>query len=240
MPSFEELYMGFGYIRCKIISSNPNIKKLIAFSQNNVYTDIIIMFVYELQNTIDVTIELILDGKPNAYVYNRDDLIGTRDIFISWLYKLSKLKRKHPSNKLFKRSITSLWGCLCQANKITRTEQQIEDEKLDYDFFGTPKYIVENLSYNADGTKYYELINREKPYLHNLARIKASLTSFARIKTARIALMKLDKIVRIHTDGLVFNEPFNYKNIYGLLPEEKSTGLIKWINVNTYEKVEKI
>ena len=123
-------------------------------------------------------------------------------------------------------------------NTITKTEQQLEDENIDYDFYGTPKYIVKNLSYNADGTQYYELVNRENPYLHNLARIKASLTSYVRIKTARTALLKLDKVVRIHTDSICFSEPFNYKNIYGLLPEEKSSGNIKWINVNEYEKVE--
>ena len=71
-----------------------------------------------------------------------------------------------------------------------------------------------------------------------MARIKASLTSYVRIKTARVALLKLVKVIRIHTDDIVFNEPFNYQNIYGLLPEEKSSGNIKWINVNEYEKRE--
>ena len=238
MPSYDDLYMGYGYIRCKITCTDPDIKKLIAFSKNHVYTDITIMFVYELQKKMDIKMDLIIDGKPNAYIYNKDDLIDTRDIFIVWFARLSKLKLKHPSNKLFKRCLSSLWGCLCQANTITKTEQQLEDENIDYDFFGTPKYIVKNLSYNADGTQYYELVNRENPYLHNLARIKASLTSYVRIKTARTALLKLDKVIRIHTDSICFSEPFNYKNIYGLLPEEKSSGNIKWINVNEYEKVE--
>ena len=34
---------------------------------------------------MDIKMELIIDGKPNAYINNKDDLIDTRDIFIVWL-----------------------------------------------------------------------------------------------------------------------------------------------------------
>ena len=237
MPLYDELYMGFGYIRCRIICANPDIKKLISFSPNHTYTDIIIMFAYELQKKFDIQIELIIDGKPNCYKYDQEDLIQTRDIFINHYAKLSELKKKHPSNKLFKRCLSSLWGCLVQSNKITRTEEQCIDEELDYDYFGEVDWIIKDVCYNADGTDYYELINRQKPYLHNLARIKAYLTSFARVKIARVALKNLKNLVRLHTDCVVFNEPFNYKNITGLLPEDKTSGLIKWENQNTYEKI---
>jgi len=60
----------------------------------------------------------------------------------------------------------------------------------------------------------------------------------SRIKTARVALKKLDKVIRIHTDCVVFNEPFNYKGITGLVEEKKTSGMIEWKNVNVYKKVE--
>lgn len=238
MPTYDELYMGYGYIRCRIICSDPDIKKLISFSPTHTYTDIVIMFAYELQKKFDIQIELIQDDKPNCYKYDQEDLIQTRDIFINWFAKLSELKKKHPSNKLFKRSLSSLWGCLVQSNKITRTEEQCDEEELNYDYFGEVDWIIKDVCYNSDGTEYFELTNRQNPYLHNLARIKAYLTSFARIKTARVALKKLDKVIRIHTDAVSFSEPFNYKGITGLVPENKTSGLICWTNANVYEKIE--
>jgi hypothetical protein len=93
------------------------------------------------------------------------------------------------------------------------------------------------MNYNNDGTIYYELINREKPYLHNLARIKSYLTAFARIKIAKIALMKLSSVIRIQTDSISFAVPFNYKSITNLLPEQKTTGLINWKTCNSYSKL---
>ena len=237
MPTYDELYMGFGYIRCRIICSDPDIKKLIAFSPSHTYTDIVIMFAYELQKQYKIQIELILDDKPNCYKYDQEDLTQTRDIFMVWYAKLIQLKDKHPSNKLLKRCLSSLWGCLVQANKITRTEEQCIDEDLDYDYIGEVDWIVKDVCYNADGSEYYELTNRQKPYLHNLARIKAYLTAFARVKIAKVALKKLDKVLRIHTDSVSFAEPFKNANITGLLFENKTSGLIKWTNANVYEKL---
>jgi hypothetical protein len=194
------------------------------------------MFVYELKKKMDIKIELIQDGKPNAYVYDQEDLIQTREIFLKWFIKLSDLKKKHPTNKLFKRCLSSLWGTLCQSNHLTRTEVQLDKEGLNYDFYNA-EWIIKNINCNSDGTEYYELINSVKPYLHNLARIKSYLTSFSRVKTAHTALMKLDKVVRIHTDGIVFSEPFKYQRIEGLVPESKTTGLFIWHNQNNYELI---
>ena len=239
MPSYDELYMGYGYLHVKITCSDPDIKKLISFSPHNIYTDIVIMFVYELKtkNKMSIKMELVQDGKPNCYKYDQEDLIQTRDIFLNHYIKLSELKTKHPTNKLFKRSLSSIWGTLTQKNHLTRTEEQCIEQGLDYDFYDA-EFLIKDIKYNADGTEYFELINSQKPYLHNLARIKAYLSAFSRIKTARIALKKLKKVLRIHTDSITFSEPFKYESITGLLPEFKTSGLICWENVNTYHKIE--
>ena len=55
-------------------------------------------------------------------------------------------------------------------------------------FYFDAEYIIKDVCYNADGTEYLEIINQERPYLYNLSRIKAYLSAFARIKTARLAL----------------------------------------------------
>ena len=138
---------------------------------------------------------------------------------------------------MFKHSLSSIWGTLTQKNHLTRTEEQCIEQNLYYDFYNA-EWIIRNVCYNNDGSEYFELVNSQKPYLHNLARIKAYLSSYSRIKTARIALKKLDKVLRIHTDSITFTEPLNYKGITGLLCENKTTGLICWKNVNSYQKIE--
>ena len=232
----DDLYMGYGYFRCKIICTDPNIKKVFSFSPNHIYTDIMIMFANELKNKFDISIDLINDGKPNAYIYEAEDLIQTRNIFIKHNHQLTELRKKHPKNRLFKYSLSSLWGCLCQANKKTRTEAQLKEQNIDYDYFDA-EYIIKDVCYNADGTEYLQIVNQAQPYLHNLARIKAYLSAFTRIKTARLALKNLNKVIRIHTDCVTFSEPLKYCE-NGLCIENKSTGLIKWTNVNEYEKIE--
>jgi len=194
------------------------------------------MFANELKNKFDISIDLINDGKPNAYIYEADDLIQTRNIFIKHNHQLTELRKKHPKNRLFKYCLTSLWGCLCQANKKTRTEAQLKEQNIDYDYFDA-EYIIKDVCYNADGTEYLQVVNQAQPYLHNLARIKAYLSAFTRIKTARLALRNLDKTIRIHTDCVTFTEPLKYFE-NGLCIEKKSTGLIKWTNVNEYQKIE--
>ena len=234
----NELHMGYGFFRCKIICADPNIKKVFSFTPNHIYTDIMIMFAYELKSKFDISIELIQDGKPNAYVYDADDLIQTRNIFIKHNHQLSELRKKHPKNRLFKYCLSSLWGSLCQANTKTKTETQLKEQNIDYDYFDA-EYIIKDIGYNADGSEYFKIINQAQPYLHNLSRIKAYLASFTRIKTARLSLKNLGQVIRIHTDCVTFSEPLkNYDKITGLCLENKSTGLIKWSNVNEYEKIE--
>ena len=46
----------------------------------------------------------------------------------------------------------------------------------------------------------------------------------------------VDAIVRIQTDGIVFNKKMDL-NYERLIPELKTTGLIKWSHVNKYDKI---
>ena len=99
---------------------------------------------------------------------------------------------------------SSLWGHLQTSN--TKNLPEEEAEKLDIGMNGTEDYHIVNYVYKEDGKSYYELRDNKKPYKYNL-RLKPFITAMGRIKTAKVALMNLDKVVRIHTDGVVFSEP---------------------------------
>ena len=44
----------------------------------------------------------------------------------------------------------------------------------------------------------------------------------------------IDNVIRIHTDGVTFDKPYTVKS-ENLLPEKKTTGHIKFNNVNDYD-----
>jgi len=84
----------------------------------------------------------------------------------------------------------------------------------------------------TDNKEYYKLQSMIQPYRYNF-RLKSFLTAYGRVKIAEVAQTNLDSCIRIQTDGIVFNK--NLKITFPLLvKDDKTTGLIKWENVNKY------
>jgi hypothetical protein len=86
---------------------------------------------------------------------------------------------------------------------------------------------------------YYELVNMKQPYRNNFARLKPFLLSAGRVITGNVCMLYPEDLVRVHTDGIVFDKQrdeimTHFKTYPDLLPEGKTTGLIKWYNVNCY------
>jgi hypothetical protein len=231
-----------GYYRVLICSDDINFNKVFNYSKHHVYTDISLYQAYKCGNNgMKVKIELIQDGKPNAYVY--DKVVTTSSIFGKWYQKLSKLREEFPDNQLIKHLMSSAWGRLSQFNKKYLTFDEIIKNDLsvtmnlartDCDYF-----MIDEKS-NGRCT----LVNAKKPYKYiKLARIKRFLLAQARMCTANIALMYIDDVIRIHTDNVTFNKKHDdvmtkYKTYPELRIENKTTGLMKWNNVKVCERVE--
>ena len=216
-----------GFYNVKITSNDPNIKKIFAFSQENVYTSIDVKFALELKKTynIDINIELITDVEFNSYIYPLDTLEPSNKIFDKWYNTIVQLKIEFPKNILLKMLSSSLWGHLSKFNKKTFSEKE-------YDEMDDEDWIVDKIFFTKDINKFYKLINRTKPYYYNL-RLKPFITAFGRVKTAKIALLNIDDVLRIHTDGIVFNKEQTFK-IDNLISEDKTTNKIRLANINTY------
>jgi len=67
-------------------------------------------------------------------------------------------------------------------------------------------------------------------------RLKPFITSYGRIQTAKIALENLDNVVRIHTDGIVFDKLIT-TDLPNFIPEKKTTGRIQFNNLNDYHRI---
>jgi hypothetical protein len=60
---------------------------------------------------------------------------------------------------------------------------------------------------------------------------------YARLNISNVALDNLDNVIRIQTDGIVFCDEIDNTKYENLKPEDKTTGIIKWHNVNNYKSV---
>ena len=217
-----------GFYRAKVSSNDANASKLFSFSKDSIYTNISLNHALEL----NFNIELIIDDKPNAYIYEKG--IRASSVFGVWLNKLMLIKKIFPKNKLVKHLLSSLWGSLSHSNNLTKTWKNIQDEKLKVCITDEADYKITDYIWTNE-QEYYKLQSMDKPYKYNF-RLKSFLTAFGRVKIAEVAQENIDDVIRVHTDGIAFKKQMNLK-ITGLIAEDKTTGLIKYKNVNSYELI---
>jgi hypothetical protein len=227
-------YLQTGYYHIKITCENKTFNKIFMFSKNNTYTHYSLFQAMRYQTRYDVKFELVQDGKPNAYLYDETECESGYEIFGKWYEILVKIKQLYPKNGLIKYLTSSVWGHLTSKNQRNVKAEDIE--KYDIGLDNTSLYNIVQHVVVTDTNQYYVLQNNEQLYHYNI-RVKAFLTSYGRNEVAKVALKDIDNCIRIHTDGCCFIKEQNFK-IDKLIPEQKTTGLIDWNNVNSYEHVD--
>ncbi len=237
LDCFDKHNLDIGYYRVKITSNHEDIDKVFYFSAEHIYTNIDLQFVIENKKKFKFKIELIIDDEPNAYLYNNDYVESTSSIFNDWYDILVKLRKAFPKNILVKFMCSSLHGQFASANTITKSKEQVKEEGLNICYSDDADYkIVSYENYNFGEKELYELLNNRKPYKHNL-RLQSFLMSECRVRMANIVMHDIKNVVRIHTDNVTFKDVDPKFKIEGFKPETKTTGLIKWHNVNKSERL---
>ena len=239
LPPIEKIPLGF--YRVKITCDNDNFKKIFAFSKNDTYLDKSLYHAMKHKDTYNVKINLIIDSEPNAYVY--DSFESGHDIFGHWYNIITQIRALYPKNILVKFLASSLSGQLSNKNIIHKSYDEIINEKLDVGLSDEHKYVIveKHIYLDKQGHEqdYYDLRNTEKPFTYNI-RMMPFLTAYARNKVARLALKDIESVIRIHTDNVTFSTPQEFTKQHSMLdfttlkPEDKTTGLIDWKNVNKY------
>lgn len=232
--TIDELQFSPGFYRVKITSDNPDAKKVFNFSKHHVYYSQSLKFAYnELKERFNMKFELIIDGEPNAYVYEWKKFVKSKSIFKYWYADIISLKKQLPKNILVKMLSSSAWGHLSKRYKKVVDQCDLTDEMGFTDDF---KFKIIDVVMHEDDSLNYKIIDVNKPYKYNI-RLKPFITAYGRIRTARIALENLDNVVRIHTDGIVFDKPIT-TDLPNFIPEKKTTGLIQFNSVNDYHFLE--
>lgn len=253
--ALETKTIKYGIYHCKIISDDPYFKMVFSFSKNNWYTHYSLMFVLsymkkpdrmtsEHNRLFDVTIEPIACEK-NALIYENEDLVTGTYLFANWFSVVKQMKRKLKGNSIPKFLASSLWGTLCETQKIYCTEEEKLEWQADgytfsisLDDYNDVDYIIEDVE-ELNGTIRYTLFDMSKPiYKHNL-RLLPFITSFSRYKMQKLITKNdwFDSIIRIQTDSINFIEKPS-----GTMPEnfkldEKITGKIHYEHLNKYNKI---
>lgn len=224
-----------GFYRVKITSEHKHATKVFAFSNTNTYTNTSLQHAIDLRDDydIDFNIELIIDDKPNAYIY--DSFVRGTKVFENWIDKLFEIKRMHPKNKLIKHLMSSLHGSLSRSNCVFKTFESIESEGLDVSMGSSSDYKIIEYVCN-ENKELYKLQCNHNPYRFPF-RLKCFLTAFGRVKIAEVALYKIDDVIRVQTDGVSFKSD-THPNFPLLIADDKSTGMIQWDHVNKYKKLE--
>ena len=237
----------YGIYRVKITTDDQRFKKIFSFSRNNFYTHYSLKLAHKYKDIFNINMELIIDDKYNALIYDDENLVQSKEVFQTWFNFLSDLKQKFPKNKLIKHLMSSLWGHITQYNRKFFSDEDFadldfsditEDEKTEYKLLYIKRFVDETQEFGVKSR--YEMVPTEQPYLNNLARIKPFLVSYCRSYVADLIMKEniLDNVVRIHTDGIVLNKQHDFTHLkYYPKPEDKTTGKIIFKSVNNYEKV---
>jgi hypothetical protein len=222
LPKRKKVKLGIYHV--SITSSHPHIKRIFAFSKHNYYQDESIKFALKHSKKFNINIELIQDGKSNAFIY--EEYVTGREVFGNWFDQLIQLKKKYPKNRLAKHLLSSIWGSITHMKNVNKTYEQIVEQNIDVD----NDYYIHELIIKPN-TEYYVLIPVTNAYTFNI-RIKSLLTAFARNNIAKVVLNNIDTFVRVQTDGATFTKPIDNTKYEGFLPEAKTTGKLIWKHVN--------
>jgi hypothetical protein len=224
-----------GYYRVKITTEDKDFYKCFTFSKDNVYVDLSLKFAMKHKEKFNVKFELILDDKPNAYIYNEDDVISLNSMTSLWHEKVSALKAQYKSNGLIKFLASGTWGAIQQRNTRYYTYEEIQKKnkkkKWSIGVSEDDTHTILDMKTVKD-VEYYRVVNTNKAYHFNL-RLKPFETAQARNDLATLARKHLKHIIRIQTDSISFNKPLDINDTNYAL-EDKTTGLIHWDNVNSY------
>lgn len=241
----------YGLYRVKITSTNEDFNFIFNYKNDtNVYTHYEIEFCRKYQEQFNITIDLIIDDEPNAFLYKDEKLIDGREIFAPWYQRLCDLKKEFPKNGLIKLLSSSIWGYLSKTNKryynVVELDENpnitIDDDENNDNF----DYLFLNVKDNINDTKDYLLLNKKQPYTKNY-RLKPFITSIQRVVIYEICVqIGINKVVRINTDCVVFNKDLltdeDIKAIKKISPtfisEEKTTGKFNILHTNNFVPVE--
>lgn len=165
-------------------------KSLFKFNRDKWYTHIDIYTARYLK----LNIKLIIDDKPNGYIYERDCLLNSHFIFEKFVMEFFNLKKKGVEGS--KNIGNCLWGALCQKTVYPKKLKLTDEYNFPQDSTITS---INPLSNDMLVIEYY--YNR-KIFETHYARVGPFLLAKGREKIIKAAQPYYSHVKRIHTDSI--------------------------------------
>jgi hypothetical protein len=213
------------------------------FSKNHYYTHYTVNFCLKHKKQFNINLEILdIDKEFNCLVYNDKELIKTSELFNNWFSKLFEIKKELPKNKLIKHLLSSIWGVISQFKRtIIKTDEEYynldvsflnDTKETKYKLLDTYPYSDENFNIQY----HYEVVEAEQPYKYNF-RLKPFLTSYSRKMLGEFILQEncINNVMRIHTDGIVFNKNFDFSHLPYYPIDDKEQINLRKIYINPFE-----
>ena len=185
-------YYKYGIYRVKITNID---RRLLVENNDNYYTHIDINRALELKYDV----ELIIDDKPNALLYEGKLINGAKLFkeFIDYLFEF-----KNAKFSCVKKYINCLWGVLCQTDKFTvntKKSPMIKEGKT------VLTMLPIGNGEDIDGFM-MDVCDRKHLYENDYARIKPFITAKARYNISKVIEKNIDNLVYSHTDSVILTE----------------------------------
>ena len=108
--------------------------------------------------------------------------------------------------------MSSLWSSLSKPERITKTDEEIQNENLSVDMGFNNKdlqYFIEEYE-NYGNRDFYYLVDKENIQKINL-RLKPFITAYGRYIMGTIAYKHLNDVIRIQCDGIALKNHLKQK-----------------------------
>ena len=229
--------LGFGIYRCKIDCTSKDFWQCFNFNKTHHYTHNTIKTLYQYSALYDIQFKLLeADEEYNYNVVQYTKTIELKLLFKDWFTIMDDIIERCPGNWLAKSYVSQAWGNICKFKKIKVDEESIGEYDWDHMHNITYKNQYAYYNYKTDKGK-YQLIQSDDPFNSVLARMKVFITEYARLHIFNFISQHglANQVIRIQTDGVVFKKKYNFNQLdYPPIAEAKTTGYIKFYNLNNY------
>ena len=221
-------FLPFGLYRVNIERSQ--FKKIRVLFRYNQHSDFYTHTDIRVARSLNLNVTLICDEEPNALIYQRSDCLTGSQVFAPFVNKVFKIKNK----KVFGANpiLQSLWGILCQKNKIVMWAMQNNKEIVVF-----PDNRIEKIEVHGDDAL-LKMVNKAKAFKTNWARLGPFLLAKGRERMAKKIMNYADDVVRLHTDGVITKNKMDVgygENIGDLVYKGSCDDF--WVkNINNFKK----
>ncbi len=241
MEELDYEKLDFGFYRVRVNCTNKDFMKIFNFNKTNHYNHNTLKQLYKFREQYDITFTLLPpDDEYNYNMVHYEKTVELKTLFSGWFKVMDTLlKECSKSNWLVKTLLSQPWGTLSKYKKHYVKKE--DSSNYDWDHL---KSISNSENYKYYAHEYengiFTMIEAKKAFTYgDIARIKVFLTEFARgFVFNMLSSNNLAKdVCRIHTDGICMKRPVNFQSMkldYYPIPEAKSTGTLKFYNLNCY------